>query len=97
MNIRRRVPKHALGACLAVERFAEAQLNDLNDAQRTHALAFILSVWARESRASGAFQLSVFSYRRMQNAGERSAKLLSALARQRADEVLGELKKKGLI
>ncbi len=97
VNIRRRVPQHALGACLAVERYAEALLDDLSEVQRTHALAFILSVWARNSRASGAFQLSQFSFRRIQNAGESSAKSLSASARQRTDEVLEELREKGLI
>jgi hypothetical protein len=97
MFFRRRLPQDALGACLNVEKYAEAQLHELSEAERTHALAFILSVWARDNRVSGASKLSIFFFRRILEAGERSAKLLSPFARQRADAVLEELRDKGLI
>jgi len=72
-------------------------LDDLSQIQRHHAVALVLSVWACNSAVAGKFQLSLFNYRWIQNAGTNSANALPAHLQTRAVSVIEELIEKRLI
>lgn len=97
VNILKRIPQHAMLEAHAIETYADMQLDDLQQVQRHHAVAFVLSVWACNSSMAGKFQLSQLDFSWIQNAGMNSTKALSSHLHDRIASVVEELIDKGLI
>ena len=97
VNIRKRVPQHALVAFAAIESFAAMKLEDLKPKQQACALAVVLSAWTCNSALTGAFQLSQFNFNLTQNAETNCFNVLSPKNQQRTIAILEELEAKGLL
>ena len=97
INIRKKIPQYALTGFHAVESYADVHLADLQEVQRNHAVAYIVSVWACNTAMTGDFHLSQFTYRSIQKTGMLSLQMLSTDFQNRANGVVGELMKQGLI
>jgi hypothetical protein len=82
---------------MAVEAAGVARLRGLTRRQAKYALAFIASVWARNSALAGRFPMTNRDYMFVQRCGVAWVERLPPAARKQAQAVVDALKAAGLI
>jgi hypothetical protein len=96
-RVRKRIPPHARSQLTTVEAAGVARLQGLTGREAQYALAFIASVWARNSALAGRFPMTNRDYMFIQRCGITWVERLPPAARKQAREVVDDLKETGLI
>lgn len=96
-RVRKRIPADARAALARVEAAGGARLRGLSEREAQYAIAFIASVWARNSALAGRFPMTNRDYMFIQRCGVAWAERLPPAAQGRARAVVSDLKASGLI
>jgi hypothetical protein len=97
VKIAKHLPSDTRTAQAAIEAYADIQLVGLTGNSKDYALGIILSVWAFNSAATGAFHLSERDLTYIRNLGGNCARFLGDDNLPIATSVIDDLIEKGMI